>query len=152
MKLARRGVSPIVSAIILFIIALSIAAIVLSFMWSRYSSAASIVGRIAMGVRESLERRLSVVSTAVGVGEVGLITVTNSGRLPIEVLGIYVNSSPVEPSLIRAACTLGGIYRGTPIRIAPGDVCLIVVPLRAPGLHVVSIITRTGSYTITIYG
>jgi len=148
----RRGVSPVVSAIILFLIALSIAAIVLSFMWSRYSGAASIVGRISQSVRESLQRRLAVVSTAVGVGEVGLITVSNPGRLPIEIIGIYLNSTPVNPSFVRTVCLLGGVIVGLPIRIVPGDMCTIEIPLLIPGLHVIKFITSSGSYTVTLYG
>jgi len=144
-----KGVSPIFSAILLFIIAIAIAAIVIAYVWSSYTRSSSVVSRIAARVQSLARTRISIVYTGYGRHR-GYIAILNNGENPLEILGVYVNSTPAKR--VRAICDDGSTYRGTPILIKPGSLCIVEVWLGPPAVYEVSLATRYSTITVPIVG
>ena len=144
-----KGVSPIFSAILLFIIAIAIAATVIIFIWSSYTRSQSTVYRIAAAAQTLARTRLSIVYTGYGRHR-GFIALLNTGETPIEILSVYVNSTPT--SAVYTQCDDGSTYYGTPILIKPGSLCIVEVWLGPPALYEVALATRYTTITVPIAG
>ncbi len=134
-----KGVSPIFSAILLLIIAISIAAVFVILMWRSYTQSQSVVTAMATALERIAKTSLSIVYTGYGKGN-GYIGIYNDGSYPVDILAIYANGMPVN--LVTATCNDGTTYSDFPITIKPGSLCIVVVKLGPPALYEVSIVTK----------
>ncbi len=144
-----RSVSPIFSAILLFLIALSVATLVVLFVWRSFSGAQSLVSMEALRAGISIRSRLSVVYTAYG-DWLGFVALYNPSNLPVKILAVYVNGAPAR--WVEVLC--GSSYQSMPlpVEIKPRDVCVVTVLLGPPALYRVTIATSFGNLELSIAG
>ncbi len=144
-----KAVSPIFSAILLFLIAIAVAAIVLAYIARSASGSQSVIASISRSARASIESVLSVVYTGYGRG-FGYVALYNIGKAPVPVLAIYVNGTPTN--YVYTVCDNGSVSWGTPVVIKPGSLCVLRVYLGPPAHYVITIATRYQSIEVPVYG
>ena len=144
------GVSPIISALMLFLIVLAATAIAISIVSVRSAHVRSLLDALSRGIEASFEEDLQIVYTATSSYGAVILGVMNTGSEDVKVLAIYVNGSLIESANIYAQCC--GEVRRMPIDIRIGELCLITVATKMRGeCYEVTIVTEGGSYVFRVY-
>jgi len=144
------SVSPIISALMLFLMVLVATAIAISIVSVRSAYVRSLLDALSRGVEASLEEDLQIVYTATGSYGTVILGVMNTGSRDVKILAIYVNGSPIETTNIYAKCR--DEVRRMPITIRTGELCLIAVATEMLGeCYEMTIVTEGGSYIFRVY-
>jgi len=146
---ASEAVSPIFSAILLFIIAISIASLVIIFIWRNFSGAQSLLSIESERAALAIRSRLSIVYTSYGRG-LGFVAVYNPSSVPIKVLAIYVNGKPAK--FVEVLCSRSYIIESLPVSVEPNEICILMIYLGPPSLYRVTVATSFGNLELSIAG
>ncbi len=149
-RLISRSISPIVSAVLLFIIALAAMSIALTVIASRSSYVSSLLDAMKISAERALREDLQIVYMAANRNGRVVIGLMNAGTVPIDLLALYVNGSPVPSSSIVAEC--GNEVKSLPLTMLSGDLCLLTISVEKGGkCYIVTIATAESSYSVKVY-
>ena len=144
------GISPIISALVLFLIVLAATAIAISIVSVRIAYVESLLDALNRGVEASFEEDLQIVYMATTSYGSVILGIMNTGSRDAKILAIYVNGSLIESANIYAQCR--DEVRRMPIDIRIGELCLITVATKMRGrCYEVTIATEGGSYVFRVY-
>ena len=144
------GISPIISALVLFLIVLAATAIAISIVSVRTAYVESLLDALRRSVEASFEEDLQIVYTATSNNGTVVLGIMNTGSRDVKILAIYINGSLIEPANIYAQCR--GEMRRMPINIRIGELCLVSVATKMEGkCYEVTIVTKGGSYVSRVY-
>ena len=144
------GISPIISALVLFLIVLAATAIAISIVSVRIAYVESLLDALNRGVEASFEEDLQIVYMATTSHGSVILGIMNTGSRDAKILAIYVNGSLIESANIYAQCR--DEVRRMPIDIRIGELCLITVATKMRGrCYEVTIATEGGSYVFRVY-
>ncbi len=138
--------SPIIAALILFLVSVAMLIVVLAMMKLRFEGSESIVEAVSRDVQRVMKSELRiVVCTPVSNGTI-VIGLMNVGIDSERVLGIYMDGEPANVTKIDCE----GSLRKLPFDINPGELCTLHVVFREEGTHTISISTYFENLVIEV--
>jgi len=145
-----KGISPIVSSIILMIIAISIAFLVVAYVNMRAQQVSSIIQASKANTLMQMKESLSIVFNAIESDGTIVLALMNTGSITVKILGIYVNGEKAD--YVEAKCAEGGTYTELPILIRVEDLCILRIEAPKQSEYVLIISTENSNYEIRVYG
>ncbi len=140
-----------ISALLLFVIALAATGIALALVTSHSGYVTNLLDALKLSTEKVFEEDLQVVYTAANRNGMVIIGVMNAGTTPIRILALYLNGSPVQPSSMSITCREGEI-RSLPVTMSGGDLCLVTISTKVKGrYYIVTIATEGSSYSVKVY-
>ncbi len=150
--ISAKAISPIVSAILLFIIALAIAGTAIVLMGTRASQVSNIIDLMRGGLEKAIQENLEIVYSAANSSGTVFLGLMNTGSYPIEILDVFINGTQVPYSEISVRCALSNAS-SIPFDLLVGDLCIVEIDCGVKAkLYDITIVTDSTSYRVRVYG
>ena len=143
-----RGISPIVSSIIVFIVAISVLTILVMLTSIRGEHTVALIGRESTYASKVVSEKISPVLITMNDSYI-MIALYNYGYTDTDIIGIYINGAPINDTVAR--CSYTQHLESLPIHIPPDTLCIIYIPKRISVEKLtITLSTKFNSYTIPI--